>query len=68
MDYLCHFEFCAWNKKMVSQEAEIEAIPMVLFRCFSKMFHSDVPLHHQFSITTQRSFKFSVVNEMLKCF
>ena len=53
---------------MVSQEAEMEAIPMGCFTCFGKIFGGDVPLHHQFSITTQRSFKFSVVNEMLKCF
>jgi hypothetical protein len=68
MDYLYHFEFCAWNKKMVSQEAEIKAIPMGCFTRLGKIFGGDVPLHHQFSITTQRSFKFPVVNEMHKCF
>ena len=67
MDYLYHFEFYAWNKIMVSHEAEIEAIPMGCFTRFGKILVGDVPLHHQFSITTQRSFKFSV-NEMLKCF
>jgi hypothetical protein len=68
MDYLYHFEFCAWNKKTGSQEAEIEAIPMGCFTRLSKIFGGDVPLRHQLLITTQRSFKFSVVNEMQKCF
>jgi hypothetical protein len=53
---------------MVSQEAEIEAIPMHCFLRFGKILNGDVPLYHQFSITTQRLFKFSFVNETLKCF
>jgi len=48
MDYLYHFEFCAWNKKMVSHEAEIEAIPMVCFTRIVQFSVGDVPLHHQF--------------------
>ena len=43
-------------------------IPMVWFTRLGKIFGGDIPLHHQFSITTQRSFKVSVVNEMPKCF
>ena len=38
MDYLYHFDFCAWNKKTIFQEADIEAIPMVCFLLFGKIF------------------------------
>jgi len=68
MNYLDHIEFCVWNKIMVSHEAEIEGITMVCFRRLGKIFNSNVPLYHQFSITTQRWFKISFVKEMLKCF
>jgi hypothetical protein len=37
MDYLHHFEFYAWNQKMVSQEAEMEAIPMGCFTRFGNV-------------------------------
>jgi hypothetical protein len=53
---------------MVSHEAEIEAIPMGCLTYLGKIFGVDVSLHHQFSITTQRPFKVSVVNEIPKCF
>jgi hypothetical protein len=69
MDYLYHREFGAWNDIKVFQEAEKEAIPMVCFSLLSKIGIGDVPLYHQFSITTQRCSKLSVGNEILKfCF
>jgi len=38
---------------MIFREADIEAVPMVCFTLFGKIFGGDVPLRHQFSITTQ---------------
>jgi hypothetical protein len=52
---------------MLSQEAEIEAIPVGCFTRLGKIFSGDVALHHQFSITTQRWFKVPVFNETQKC-
>src|SRR4051812_45588036 len=66
MDYLCHFEFCAWKKLVVSQKAEIETIPMFSFINSGKIINIDVPLCHQVSITTQHSFNIPVLSEPLK--
>jgi hypothetical protein len=67
MDYLCHFEFCAWKKLVVSQKAEIEAIPMFFFTHFGEIRNSDVPLRHQVSVTIQHWFNIPVLNKRLKC-
>ena len=49
---------------MVSQKAEIEAIPMSSFILAGDIINSDVPLCHQVSITTQHSFNIPRASEV----
>ena len=51
---------------MVSQKAEIKGISMISFTYSDKFLNSDITLNYQLSVTSQRSFKFSVGNEILK--
>jgi hypothetical protein len=53
---------------MVSEETKIKAVPVVRFSRYGKIITSHIPLHHQLQITAQRSFKFSFVKEMPKCY
>ena len=68
MYYLPHYPFYVWKMIMALQDAEIEAIPMVCFTPFGKVFDVDIPLRHQVSITTQYLLKFSRALERLKCY